>query len=505
MIGDWMSGDRVRIQLEPLSVVVEVPRGEPLFSAMSQPGFEFPCGGNGLCGGCNVRVLAGSLPVTEQDRSAFSADELVRGWRLACQAHAETPLVLECGQWHMDVLADDSSQSALKPGSKKHGLGIAIDLGTTTIAAQMLSLATGDILAVETDLNPQSAYGSDVMSRIRAALMGANLTTVVRSRLQQMILKLAAGHEAEISEIVLVGNTVMHHLFAGLDIEPLSRAPFESPHLGEQSFCPQKLDWPLPSTCRVRFLRCLGGFVGSDILAGIVAIGIPSAENLTALVDLGTNGEIAIGSRRGILCASAAAGPAFEAGAIRMGMRAVAGAISRVSFSHGSMHATIIGDVEARGICGSGLVDAVAAGLECGAILSSGRIANGTKFLRVCEPVVLYQADIRELQLAKAAIASGFRLLLKRLGAAAGDLQTIYLAGAFGNYVQVESAIGIGLIEAPKECIRAAGNTALRGAKALLLSEEPALPGIEHMSLAGDAGFQDEFVNCMAFPQTVIR
>jgi uncharacterized 2Fe-2S/4Fe-4S cluster protein (DUF4445 family) len=188
-----------------------------------------------------------------------------------------------------------------------------------------------------------------------------------------------------------------------------------------------------------------------------------------------------------------------------MGMRAVAGAISRVSFSHGSMHATIIGDVEARGICGSGLVDAVAAGLECGAILSSGRIANGTKFLRVCEPVVLYQADIRELQLAKAAIASGFRLLLKRLGAAAGDLQTIYLAGAFGNYVQVESAIGIGLIEAPKECIRAAGNTALRGAKALLLSEEPALPGIEHMSLAGDAGFQDEFVNCMAFPQTVIR
>jgi uncharacterized 2Fe-2S/4Fe-4S cluster protein (DUF4445 family) len=495
----------VRIQLEPLSVVVEVPRGESLVSAISQTGFEFPCGGNGLCGGCNVRVLAGSLPVTEQDSSAFSANELSRGWRLACQAHPETPLVLECGQWHMDVLADDSDQSARIVGSMKHGLCIAIDLGTTTIAAQMLNLATGDILAVETDLNPQSAYGSDVMSRIRAALMGANLTTVVRSRLQQIILRLAAGRESEIAEIVLVGNTVMHHLFSGLDIEPLSHAPFESPHLGEQSFRPEELDWPLPSTCRIRFLRCLGGFVGSDILAGIVAVGIPSAENLTALVDLGTNGEIAIGSHHGILCASAAAGPAFEAGAIRMGMRAVAGAISRVSLSRGSMHATIIGDGEARGICGSGLVDAVAAGLECGAILFSGRIADGTKIFPVCAPVVLDQADIRELQLAKAAIASGFRLLLKRLGASVGDLQSIYLAGAFGNYVQIDSAIAIGLVEAPSTCIHAAGNTALRGAKALLLSEGPTLPRIEHMSLADDAGFQDEFVNCMAFPQTAIR
>jgi uncharacterized 2Fe-2S/4Fe-4S cluster protein (DUF4445 family) len=343
------------------------------------------------------------------------------------------------------------------------------------------------------------------MSRIRAALTGADLTTAVRSRLRQIIVRLAAGRETEINEIVLVGNTVMHHLFSGLDIEPLSRAPFESPHLGEQRFRPEELDWPLPSTCRIRFLRCLGGFVGSDILAGIVAVGIPSAELLTALVDLGTNGEIAIGNRHGILCASAAAGPAFEAGAIRMGMRAVTGAISRVSLSGGCMHATILGDEEARGICGSGLVDAVAAGLERGAILSSGRIADGTKIFPVCAPVVLDQADIRELQLAKAAIASGFRLLLKRLGASAGDLQRIYLAGAFGNYVQIDSAIGIGLLEAPSSCIHAAGNTALRGAKALLLSEGSVLPQIEHMSLAEDAGFQDEFVNCMTFPQAVIR
>jgi uncharacterized 2Fe-2S/4Fe-4S cluster protein (DUF4445 family) len=184
-----------------------------------------------------------------------------------------------------------------------------------------------------------------------------------------------------------------------------------------------------------------------------------------------------------------------------MGMRAATGAISYVSLVGGEMKATVIGDVEPRGICGSGLVDAVAAGLRSGAILASGRVANGTKLFPVAEPVVLYQADIRELQLAKAAIASGFKLLLKRLGAEARDLKSIHLAGAFGNYVQIESAVLIGLIEAPHELVHAAGNTALRGAKMLLLTaDEPALPTIEHVSLAADAGFQDEFANCMTFP-----
>jgi uncharacterized 2Fe-2S/4Fe-4S cluster protein (DUF4445 family) len=177
------------------------------------------------------------------------------------------------------------------------------------------------------------------------------------------------------------------------------------------------------------------------------------------------------------------------------------GAISRVSLSHGEMCVTVIGDVEARGLCGSGLVDAVAAGLESGAILSSGRIANRTKLFPVKAPVILYQADIRELQLAKAAIASGFRLLMKRLCANADSLRSIYLAGAFGNYVQAESAVAIGLLETPIECIHASGNTALHGAKILLLADgEPTLPGIKHVSLAADPGFQDEFAECIAFP-----
>jgi uncharacterized 2Fe-2S/4Fe-4S cluster protein (DUF4445 family) len=491
------SRDLVRIRLEPLSIEFEVARGEALIAGLAARGIEFPCGGIGICGGCRVRVLSGALPVTEADAAILTPDELAGGWRLACQANADEPLVLDCGQWHMEVLSDSSVVAA---GPESRPRKIAIDLGTTTIAAQLIDSATGEVLGVETALNPQAAFGSDVMSRIRAALEGQDLTAPIRAALGEIVARLAAGNAAQVGEVLLVGNTVMHHLFCGLDVEPLSRVPFASPHLGEQRFAPRELEWDLPADCTIRFARCIGGFVGSDILAGIVAAGMTRSYALTALIDLGTNGEIAIGNRSGIVCASTAAGPAFEAGAIQMGMRAVTGAVSYVTLADGALRATVIGDVTPRGICGSGLVDAVAAGLRSGAILANGRVADGSKVFPVAAPVVLYQSDIRELQLAKGAIAAGFRLLLKRLGATMGDLHAIHLAGAFGNYVQIESAIRIGLLEAPHALIHAAGNTALRGAKMLLVGGEPELPPIEHVSLAADAGFEGEFAACMAFP-----
>ena len=518
-----MTPDRVRIRLEPLSVELELPRGGSLVPGLAAHGFEFPCGGMGECSGCQVRVLSGSLPVTEADADIFTVDQLAHGWRLACQARADEPLVLECGQWHMQILADDNLSSAQI--SSETSKRIAIDLGTTTIAAQLINDA-GDVLAVETALNPQAAFGSDVMSRIRAALEGHDLTTPIRAALGQLVARLARGRAAQVAEVLLVGNTVMHHLFCGLDVEPLSHVPFASPHLDEQRFNPRDLGWELPSECVVRFARCIGGFVGSDILAGIVAAGIAQSSDLTALVDLGTNGEIAIGNRHGIVCASTAAGPAFEAGAIRMGMRAVTGAIAYVALVDGALRPTVLGDVAPRGICGSGLVDAVAAGLRSAVILANGRIAGDSKIFPIAPPVVLYQSDIRELQLAKGAIAAGFRLLLKHLattcekgtgfspyidqsgksrGALAPEgsypLHVIHLAGAFGNYVQIDSALRIGLLEAPHAIIHAAGNTALRGAKMLLLADhEPQLPPIEHVSLAADPAFQDEFAACMSFP-----
>jgi uncharacterized 2Fe-2S/4Fe-4S cluster protein (DUF4445 family) len=493
-----MKPELVRIRLEPLAVAFEVAPEAPLLPALAEHGIEFPCGGEGICGGCGVRVLSGWLPVSESDRERFSPPELSDGWRLACQARATGPLAIECGQWRMEVLTDASRLVSVG----KHGLGIAIDLGTTTIAAQIIDLNSGNVLAVETMLNPQAASGADVMTRIRAVLEGADLPGVIRSALGGMIARLAAGREDEIAEVVLVGNTVMHHLFCGLDVQPLSHVPFDSPAIGEQRFRARDLEWPLPENCAIRFAACIGGFVGADILAGIVAVGMTKSEDLMALIDLGTNGEIAIGNRNGVVCASTAAGPAFEAGAIRMGMRAATGAVSHVSLADGRMHATVIGDAAPRGICGSGLVDAVAAGLHCGAILASGRIANGTKIFPVVEPVALWQSDVRELQLAKGAIAAGFQVLLRHIGASVDQLRSIYLAGAFGNYIQIDSAIATGLLAAPKAIIHAAGNTALRGAKMLLMQKEsPCLPEIRHISLGADPGFQDEFANCMTFPE----
>jgi uncharacterized 2Fe-2S/4Fe-4S cluster protein (DUF4445 family) len=493
-----MKPGNVNVRLEPLAVELSVACGAELLGTLADHGVEFPCGGAGNCGGCRVRVLSGSLAISKADRDIFTHEELEQGWRLACQAHADESLVLECEQWEMDVLSDASAPIA----RGKRGLGVAIDLGTTTIAAQLLDLNTGTVLAIETELNPQARFGSDVMSRVHAALEGNDLTTVLRVTLGNLVARLVRGRADEVINVVLVGNTVMHHLFAGCDVEPLSHVPFASPNLGTQVFAPRELAWGLPTECSIRFAHCLGGFVGSDILAGIVATGMAGSDELVALIDLGTNGEIAIGNRHRIVCASTAAGPAFEAGAITMGMRAVTGAISHVSQIDYELKATVIGNVEPRGICGSGLVDAVTAGLRSGAILASGRIADGTKVFKVAGTVVLYQSDIRELQLAKGAIAAGFRILLRKLGADIGAVSKVFLAGAFGNYVQIESANRIGLIEVPRAVVHAAGNTALRGAKMLLATDEPSLPIIEHISLAVDPSFQDEFVDSMRFPES---
>jgi uncharacterized 2Fe-2S/4Fe-4S cluster protein (DUF4445 family) len=245
----------------------------------------------------------------------------------------------------------------------------------------------------------------------------------------------------------------------------------------------------------------LGGFVGSDILAGILATGLHVGPRLRALIDLGTNGEIALGNSERILCASTAAGTAFEAGAIKMGMRAAVGAISHVHWLGDRLQCGVIGDVAPRGLCGSGLIDAVAAGLDMGAILSSGRMAQGTRELVLEPPVKLFQPDIRELQLAKGAIAAGLRILLDHWGAGLDDVECLYLAGAFGNYVRPESAFRIGLLEVPADRLVASGNTALRGAKLSIgIDRFPILNIIEHIPLASDPQFEDRFVGCMGFP-----
>jgi uncharacterized 2Fe-2S/4Fe-4S cluster protein (DUF4445 family) len=490
------------VNLAPLGIRLEVERGVSLEALLSPHGVEFPCGGAGICRGCRVRVIAGELAVTPEMRGVFTPAEIAAGWRLACAARVEGPLTLEVAQWSTPVLTDETRC----PVEPREGCGIAIDLGTTTLVAQLVDLTTGEVVAVETGLNPQTVHGADVMSRIQFALSGgaARLAALIREALGAMIASLPRHDSVRL--VLVAGNTVMHHLFCGLDVEPLAHVPFETPHGGAVQLTPRDLGWDLPAAAAVRFLPCLGSFVGSDILAGILATGMAESSRLAALIDLGTNGEIVVGNAGRLLCASTAAGPAFEAGRIRMGMRASEGAITHVTVRDGGLACRVMGEVPARGICGSGLVDAVAAGLSLGAILPGGRLAHGAREFMLMHPVALNQADIRELQLAKAAIAAGLRMLLDRWGARAADLDAIYLAGAFGNYVNLGSARRIGLLEAEPARMVPSGNTALRGTRMALLSpsrRDGLISAIgarsEHVPLASDPRFEDMFVDSMAF------
>jgi uncharacterized 2Fe-2S/4Fe-4S cluster protein (DUF4445 family) len=444
-------------------------------------------------------VLAGEVPLTDDMAAVLTPREIAQGWRLGCMAEASSPVTLEIAQWSVQVL-DDQAEVPFEPAD---GLGAVVDIGTTTLVAQLVDRQTGSVLAVETSLNPQARFGSDLMSRIRHDLSEpGTMTALIRETVGAMLGRLAG--QQTLDDVLLVGNTAMHHFFCGLSLEPLAAVPFRSSALGARDMDSCELGWELALVRPACFLPCIGGFVGSDLLAGLVATGLFESEAPGALLDLGTNGEIAVGSRAAIRCASAAAGPAFEGGRIGRGMRAGAGAIDRVSIADERLTCSVIGGGPPRGICGSGLVDAAAAALDLGWIAPNGRMIGGRRSIELAGSVVVTQSDIRELQLAKGAVAAGFDLLLDGARITSSH---VFLAGAFGNYIRGESACRIGLLPAWADRCTAAGNTALRGARILLLAGsrrerilQTVLACAEHVELAADPRFQDAFVECMAFP-----
>ncbi len=506
----------VQIELFPHGAKFSLECGSPLQDALFAHGVEFPCGGRGLCKGCKIKVLAGSLPITPEDQQRLSPAELAGGWRLACQARAADGLRIELGQWEAPILTDNT-RFAFTP---QKDWGVAVDVGTTTIVAQLLDLENGEVLAVSTALNAQARHGADIMSRVEFAVTEGGqplLQQLIREQIGEMIRELVSEAVLEqppeptpaakpIQQVVLVGNTVMHHLFCGVTVEPLSHYPFEPASTELQRFSAVALGWTLPENAQVCFLPCMGGFVGSDILAGVLATRLHEAESLTALIDLGTNAEIVIGNRERMLCASTAAGPAFEGARISMGMRAATGAISEVHLENDQLRCHVLGGTAPRGICGSGLVDAVAASLELNRIKPNGRLANGES-LSLANPVSLTQWDIRELQLAKGAIAAGVELLLQQWPATRAEVKVLHLAGAFGNYIRQSSARRIGLLNFSPGQISAAGNTALLGAKLALFSVNEhgkTFPGllrkVKHVSLHEDPQFQETYAEHMGFP-----
>jgi uncharacterized 2Fe-2S/4Fe-4S cluster protein (DUF4445 family) len=264
----------VKLELHPQA---RKTLADQLFAA----GVEFPCGGENACGGCKVRVLAGEVPVTSTMQEALTEKEIREGWRLACCASAAGPVVVEVEQWSLRVLTDDA-QVPIEPRS---GRGAVIDLGTTTLVVQVVDLSSGEVQRVETALNPQARYGADVMSRLQYDLQRpGELGRLIREALGGML-----GVEP-LREVLVAGNTAMHHLFCGLDVEPLTHTPFASPTLGSYRFENSDFGWPGP----VEFLPCQGGFVGSDLLCGIVATQLDEQTRPCALFDIGTNGEVVV-------------------------------------------------------------------------------------------------------------------------------------------------------------------------------------------------------------------
>ncbi len=420
--------------------------------------------------------------------------------------------------------------------------GVAFDIGTTTLVVSLLDLQSGHLLATGAGTNPQKAFGADVISRINhAAASPAALKTLqllVIGELNAIMLKLfaqAGVRREEVYEAVAVGNTTMSHLFLGVDPSHLAPAPFIPAFRNTVDVSARELELQINPAGRVLVLPNIAGYVGSDTVGVMLACRLDEGDEIRLAIDIGTNGEVILAGRGRILTCSTAAGPAFEGAQIKDGMRAAEGAIEAVAVEDGEVKLKVIGDTLPKGICGSGLVDAVAALGKAGIMDASGRVLNpentlepgvplagrlsrgaaGTDFILVPasqsaegNDIVISQKDIRELQLAKGAIHAGVSILLREMGVGVDDISQVLLAGAFGNYISKESALAIGLLPAvPLAKVLSVGNAAGVGARLALISKEERSRALklareaEHVELSGRADFQDEFVASLTFPK----
>jgi uncharacterized 2Fe-2S/4Fe-4S cluster protein (DUF4445 family) len=420
--------------------------------------------------------------------------------------------------------------------------GLAFDLGTTTVVATLLDLSTGTPAAVASMLSKQQPFGADVITRISAVMMDPAALDRLARAAHETLGELAADvcaqadvSAADVVEVAVAGNATMTHIALGIDPEPLGVAPFIMAARKFPEVLAADLGLSVHPRARAFVFPALGAYVGGDITAGLLAAGMDRDSRTRLFIDIGTNCEIVLGNREWLVGTAAPAGPAFEGAAIRCGMRAADGAIEGVAITPGGLSLKVIGDVAPAGLCGSGLVDAVAGLVSAGLLDSSGRFLpeqeaaarlpglvsrltmlgpNRVFVLAwLAEPgdvehsVYLSQRDVRELQFAKAAIATGWSILLQQMGLQPGDLQQVLLAGSFGSYLSPASAIRLGLVpRLPVLRVVSAGNVAGEGAKMALLSvRERAgalalLEEVRYVELSDRADFNDRFVEQLQFP-----
>jgi uncharacterized 2Fe-2S/4Fe-4S cluster protein (DUF4445 family) len=431
--------------------------------------------------------------------------------------------VLRDANFDVTAVVVDEALIAIEPGdTTDRRFAIAFDLGTTTVVATLLDLETGTPAAVRSMLNRQQPYGADVISRVSATMLDDGALSALEARAHETLSQLAgevceeAGVDPhEVYEIVVVGNVTMTQLALGIDPEPLSMAPFIVAAHDLPPALASDFGVAVHPRAPAEVFPSLGAYVGGDIVAGMLASGLTRDKRVRLFIDVGTNSEIALGSNERVLATAAPAGPAFEAAQIRCGMRAAEGAIEGVKIRDGELELQVIGDVEPIGLCGSGLVDCVAEMVHAGLLDHSGRFTDDPRMTKIGEErvfmladnVYLSQRDVRELQFAKASIATGWNILLREMDLAVEDIAQVLLAGSFGAYLSPASAVRIGLV--PRMAlprIVSAGNVASEGAKMAALSHRERAEAssivreVEYVELSGRADFNDLFVDQLAFP-----
>jgi len=603
----------------PGSVEVNIPTGSTIMDAIHEArmDFDFPCGGDGRCGKCRVRVLSGAGEADKTEIKFLGAVEIQEGMRLACQSPVLKDMILELSEsrirQHNILLASAERTITVKPhlsktflelakpsirdtrpdlerfndtlSAQSQGLkveptlesirrlpdvirsagyqvtavtwgnrlaaieeadtaqvmlGMAFDIGTTTIVGYLMDLYTGKELQVVSCLNPQTQHGADVTTRSTFAERDQQglkkLHALVINELNSLIAEAAAGagiSRSDIYALTVAGNTCMHHLFLGINPSSLALSPYVPVASKPLVFHASELAIKINPAGQIFVLPNIAGFVGADTVAVLLATEIDKSDEIKLMIDIGTNGEIVLGSKHRMVACSAAAGPAFEGAQISSGMRGAAGAIDHITFGKNVSY-SVIGGQKPQGICGSALLDAVAGLLEFGLIDKKGRFTDpelitnlqsaqlkncliqhdGTwAFLLANEQMTMHgrqimitQHDIRELQMAKGAIAAGVKILLDALNISINEVTEVLLAGAFGNYLDIHSACTIGLI--PKELenrVRMVGNAAGAGAKLALLSSDEyqnsaaIAEAVEYVELGSCRNFAKLFAESMYF------
>lgn len=489
-------------------ISVEVEEGNILLDVIHEIKHELdaPCGGKGKCGKCKVLI---------------NGEE-----KLACQSKIEENISVKLPKKTDNLILTEGIVATTTPdGTNKYV--IAFDIGTTTVVAYLMDGESGDVLSIASVLNPQTTYGGDVIARIQYQCANPN-DTKLRDCIREAMQSLAkeAAHKAginvkDITLVTMVGNTAMHHLMIGVDPSSLTIPPY-MPSIYDKISAPLNEILPLFDKGEFRALPNIAGFVGADTVGCMLSTRFDKKEKITLMIDIGTNGEMVIGNKNRRICCSTAAGPAFEGAKISHGMRGSNGAIDHANWEEDHLEYHVIGNTEATGICGSGILDLVSALRDAGLISWRGRLltenyyeyddgyGNQKKMYYYQVPgteIKITQQDIREIQLAKSAIRSGIDLLIQSLGITVNDVEEVLLAGAFGNYMNPVSACKIGMI--PLELIDriiSIGNAAGEGSKLAALNKDEfdysanLRKNVEFLELASLPNFMDKYNFNLDFP-----